>query len=70
MNRDTTHTVTLTAEPLTDETFLAFGSLPAEEGTEWDRADARFEWNDGHVNVIGHTTDEVEVGEIGCDANC
>ena len=25
----------------------------------------RFEWNDGHVNVIGHTADEVDVGEIG-----
>jgi ureidoglycolate hydrolase len=64
-NRASTNTVTLTAEPLTDETFLPFGSLPAEEGTEWDRADARFEWNDGHVNVIGHTTDEVEVGDVG-----
>jgi ureidoglycolate hydrolase len=61
----TQRTVRLTAEALTNEMFLPFGALPAEEGTEWDRADARFELNDGHVNIIGHTTGEVEVGEVG-----
>jgi ureidoglycolate hydrolase len=58
-------TVVIVAEPLTDEAFVPFGAIPAEEGSEWDRADARFDLDDGHVNIIGHTTDEVEVGAVG-----
>ena len=53
------------AARLTDEGFLAFGALPAVEGTEWDRAELRFDRDDGRVNLIGHDADEVTRGPLG-----
>lgn len=48
--------------PLTDvthETWAPFGTLPSDEGTDHDTSDLEFLWNDGHVNFIGHTNDEI-----------
>jgi len=60
--------VTLEPAPLTREGFAPFGVLPADEGDE-PTADLEFLWNDGWVNYIGHTLDEVEVvdGTLRCD---
>ena len=49
------------AEPLTAEAWRAFGWLPV---ADTDPADGmhtlEFSWADPHLNVIGHTPDEVE----------
>jgi ureidoglycolate hydrolase len=58
-------TIVLVAEELTPERFRPFGALPADEGTAHDLADVVFEWDDGAVNYIGHTRDEVDAGEGG-----
>jgi hypothetical protein len=44
---------------LTHDSWRPFGSLPSDEGSEHDTSDLEFEWLDGHLNVIGHTRDEV-----------
>jgi len=46
--------------PLHPARFSAFGQLPAEEGSEGDRADLEFRWSDPHLNTISHRGDEVE----------
>ncbi len=53
---------TVTLEPLaaTPESFAPFGVLPPDEGSE-PTADLEFLLNDGWVNYIGHTLDEIEV---------
>ena len=58
-------TIVLTAEPVTPAGFAPFGALPADEGTEHDVAEAEFLWNDGSVNYISHTRDEVPEGSVG-----
>jgi ureidoglycolate hydrolase len=60
--------VTLEALPLTRESFAPFGVLPPDEGDE-PTADLEFVLNDGWVNYIGHTLDEVDVvdGALHCD---
>ncbi|MBI2704688.1 MAG: ureidoglycolate lyase [Actinobacteria bacterium] len=58
-------TIVLRAGRLSHEAFAPFGHLPADEGTEHDRADAEFLWNDGHVNFISHRADEVSIGDTG-----
>jgi ureidoglycolate hydrolase len=49
----------LRLEPVTPESWAPFGSIPGDEGTEHDRSDLEFLWDDGHVNFIGHHNDEI-----------
>jgi ureidoglycolate hydrolase len=60
--------LTLEPQPLTPEAFAPFGVLPPDEG-DAPTADLEFRLNDGWVNYIGHTLDEVEVvdGALRCD---
>jgi ureidoglycolate hydrolase len=60
--------VTLEPAPLSADAFAPFGVLPADEGAP-PTADLEFQWNDGWVNYIGHTLDEVDVvdGALHCD---
>ena len=51
-------TVRLDAQPATRASFSPFGALPPEEGDGNSSADLEFLWNDGHVNFIGHVSDE------------
>jgi ureidoglycolate hydrolase len=53
----------------TRESFAPFGTLPPEEGDGNPTADLEFLWNDGSVNFIGHTLDELEVrdGRLRCE---
>jgi ureidoglycolate hydrolase len=44
---------------VTHESWSPFGALPSDEGTRHDTADLEFLWNDGAVNFITHTTDEI-----------
>ena len=60
-----THIVTLALEGVTHASWAPFGSLPSDENTEHDTADLEFSWNDGHVNFIGHTNDELTFTEAG-----
>jgi ureidoglycolate hydrolase len=59
----------LRLEDVTHASWAPFGSVPSDELTEHDTADLEFLWNDGHVNFIGHTNDEIERTERGayCD---
>lgn len=50
---------------MTHESWAPFGSLPSDEGDEHDRADLEFLWNDGHVNFISHTNDEIAFTDDG-----
>jgi ureidoglycolate hydrolase len=54
--------------PLTADAFAPFGVLPGDEGVA-PTADLEFQLDDGWVNYIGHTLDEVEVvdGALRCD---
>ena len=62
-------TVRLDAEPVTRAAFAAFGAVPPEESDANPTADLEFLWNDGSVNFIGHTLDELEVidGWLRCE---
>ncbi len=55
----------LRLEPLTPESFASFGSIPSDEGTDDNRADLEFLWNDGRVNFIRHTNDELRFADDG-----
>jgi ureidoglycolate hydrolase len=50
---------------VTPQSWAPFGQIPSDENTEHDRADLQFLWNDGHVNFIGHTNDEIAFTERG-----
>jgi ureidoglycolate hydrolase len=60
--------VPLEPQPLSREAFAPFGVLPPDEGGA-PTADLEFLLDDGWVNYIGHTLDEVEVvdGALHCD---
>jgi ureidoglycolate hydrolase len=62
-------TVTLDPIAATIESFAPFGVLPPLEGDGKPTADLEFTKNDGWVNYIGHTLDEIEVrnGEYRCE---
>jgi ureidoglycolate hydrolase len=62
-------TITLTPEPPTPESFAPYGVLPPDEGDGAPTADLEFRLNDGWVNYIGHTLDEVDVhdGRLRCE---
>ncbi len=54
---------------MTHESWAPFGSIPTDEGSEHDRSDLEFLWDDGHVNFIGHTNDEISFTDDGA-ARC
>ncbi len=58
-------TIVLVAESLTPAAWEPFGALPDDEGSEHDVAEAEFLWDDGCVNYISHTADEVEESVVG-----
>ena len=62
-------TIALPVEPATRESFAPYGVLPPFEGDGHPTADLVFTRNDGWVNFIGHTLDEVEVraGRLRCE---
>jgi len=53
----------------TRESFAPYGVLPPDEGDGQPTADLEFLLNDGWVNYIGHTLDEIEVrdGRLRCE---
>jgi ureidoglycolate hydrolase len=51
------------------ESWEPFGTIPSDEGDAHDRSDLEFLWDDGHVNFIGHTTDEITFTDDGA-ARC
>src|SRR5947199_10808163 len=57
------------AQPVTRASFAPFGALPPGENDGDPTADLEFLWNDGAVNFIGHTLDEIEVrdGQLRCE---
>lgn len=55
--------VQLTLESATPESFAAYGVIPPLEGDGNPTADLVFTRDDGWVNFIGHTLDEIEVRE-------
>src|SRR5437899_437691 len=62
-------TIELSVEPATRESFAAYGVLPPFEGDGQPTADLVFTRNDGWVNFIGHTLEEIEVrgGRLRCE---
>ncbi len=62
---------TITLEPITAtrESFAPYGVLPPDEGDGNPTADLEFRLDDGWVNYIGHTLDEIEVrdGVLVCE---
>src|SRR5205807_392022 len=62
---------TITLEPLaaTIETFAPYGVLPPDEGDGNPTADLEFTLNDGWVNYIAHSLDEIELrdGRLRCE---
>src|SRR6476660_4859644 len=62
-------TVTLAPIAATRESFAPFGVLPPFEGDGKPTADLEFTLNDGWVNYIGHTLDEIDVrdGHFRCE---
>jgi ureidoglycolate hydrolase len=59
--------VRLEAVPLSRDGFAPFGVLPPEEGDE-PTADLEFRWNDGWVNYISHSRDELPDAGTGASA--
>jgi hypothetical protein len=62
-------TVTLDQIPATIDTFAPYGVLPSDEGDGNPTADLEFRLDDGWVNYIGHSLDEIEVadGRLRCE---
>jgi hypothetical protein len=62
-------TISLPLVPVTADSFARFGVLPPDEGDGQATADLEFTHDDGWVNYIGHTLDEIEVvdGAFRCD---
>jgi ureidoglycolate hydrolase len=61
--------IRLRPELAAHETWAPFGTLPSDEGTEHDRSDLEFLWDDGHVNFIAHSNDEITFTDDGA-ARC
>jgi ureidoglycolate hydrolase len=57
--------VTLRLEPVTHESWAPFGTIPSDEGTAHDTTRLEFLWDDGGVNFISHTNDEIPFTEAG-----
>ena len=64
-----TRTIELKLESATREAFAPFGVIPPFEGDGNPTADLVFTRDDGWVNFIGHTLDEIEVrdGRARCE---
>jgi ureidoglycolate hydrolase len=62
-------TIRLDLAPVTAAAFAPFGVLPPDEGDGHATADLEFVKNDGWVNYIAHSLDEIEVTDDGyrCD---
>ncbi len=62
-------TVELTPIAATEQSFADYGVLPPTEGDGHPTADLEFLLNDGWVNFIGHTLDEISVrdGQLMCE---
>jgi len=62
-------TVTLQPIAATVESFAPYGALPPDEGDGKPTADLEFLLNDGWVNYIAHSLDEIEVrdGHLRCE---
>ena len=57
---------TIEARPLTEEAWSPYGYLPVADTDPRDGSHRlHYEWADPHVNLIGHTLDEVPVIEGG-----
>jgi hypothetical protein len=56
-------TITLRPTVVDAGTFAPFGVLPPEEGDGRPTADLVFTQNDGWVNYIAHTLDEIDVAD-------
>src|SRR4051812_22507165 len=61
--------ITLEPIPATIESFAPYGVLPPDEGDGNPTADLEFLLNDGWVNYIGHSLDEIDVrdGRLCCE---
>ncbi len=62
-------TVELAPLRATEDSFAPYGVLPPDEGDGHPTADLEFLLNDGWVNYIAHTLDEIDVrdGRLCCD---
>src|ERR1051325_7670787 len=62
-------TIELTPEPATRDAFAPYGVIPPFEGDGNPPADLVFTRDDGWVNFIGHSLDEIEVrdGRLRCE---
>jgi ureidoglycolate hydrolase len=58
-------TIVLNAQPVTPERFAPFGAVPSDEGSATECAETEFLWNDGCVNYISHSRDEVVDDDTG-----
>jgi ureidoglycolate hydrolase len=56
-------TIELRPMPVTAESFAPYGALPPDEGDGNPTADLEFLLDDGWVNYIGHSLDEIDVVE-------
>ena len=56
---DSPRPVRLDLEPVTYESWTPFGQVPGDFETEHDNATVEFLWNDGGVNFIAHSNDEI-----------
>jgi ureidoglycolate hydrolase len=57
--------IRLKLETATHESFAPFGALPADEGSEHDTARLEFLLDDGGLNFISHTNDEIPFADDG-----
>ncbi len=62
-------TIRLTPIAATPDSFAPYGVLPSDEGDGKPTADLEFLLDDGWVNYIGHSRDEIEVvaGRLRCE---
>jgi ureidoglycolate hydrolase len=69
MRSSTVPRIPLTADPVSADAFAPFGVLPPDEGDGRTTADLEFLLNDGWVNYISHSLDEIDVrdGVYRCD---
>jgi ureidoglycolate hydrolase len=64
-----TREIELEAQPLTSESFAPFGVLPPDEGDGAPTADLEFTLDDGWVNYISHSLEEIDArdGALRCE---
>lgn len=55
---------------MSHDSWVPFGTIPSDEGSEHDKSELEFLLNDGSVNFIGHTNEEIKFSTAGgafCD---